>query len=208
MRRNQSLGLGLGLVVLCLAANPAAARRYDRPHQHGLLLRLSGGIGYGSETFDNDRDTGFQGGAVMGSFAIGGNIAPGLALDVDFFGMTMFAPTVIEDGDDVGEASNTRVNVGGIGVGITGYIAPVNIYLAASVGAAVGTTRTKTPAGTLEFDSDPGFAMNLMIGKEWLVSPAWGVGLAGQVIYAALDDGDADSTNAFGVGVLLSATYN
>lgn len=202
--------LCLGLVALCLLAGSASAQpRYRRAHDGGLLLRLAGGIGYGSATLEDDNDTGFQGGAIQGSFAIGGNVAPGLALNVDFFGMTMFAPSVVADGEDLGDAEDTSVGLGAIGVGLTGYIMPVNLYLAASVGVGIGSVRTDTSIGTFESETDPGFALNLMIGKEWFVSPRWGIGLAGQLIFASLEDeSEAADVNFYGIGVLLSATYN
>jgi hypothetical protein len=148
----------------------------------------------------------------MASFAFGGTVARNFALAVDFFGLSMFEPNVEQNGRDLGDADNTRATFGGIGLGATYYVMPLNLYLAASIGAGVGTLEIEVREGPVTFrfeeDSEVGLALNFMIGKEWWVARRWGLGVALQAVFAALETDDDHGLGVFGVGVLFSATMN
>lgn len=82
---------------------------------------------------------------------------------------------------------------------------PINIYLAGLVGIGVAGI---TVEGT-DYESDAGFATNLMVGKEWWVGDDWGIGVAGQFMYSAVPRADIDVTMPFlGFNLMFSATYN
>lgn len=208
------LALALTLVTLASSAearprNPNAGRRHDPGH---FFMRLSGGFGFSNATFDDAGETTLSGFGGMGSFKFGATIARNVALGVDLFGLNMFEPTVSQNGDDLGNAEGTRASVGAIGLGGTFYIMPANLYIAASAGVGLGTIEFRDRIGgiliTAEEDSRPGFAANVMIGKEWWVSRKWGIGLAGQLVFASLETDDDVGLGVFGVGLLFSATMN
>lgn len=197
-----------------LGGSAQAARRGPWfAHDPGFFMRLSGGIGYGSASLQQDSDTGFRGVAGQGSFAFGGTVTRNLAVHADLFGLNMFEPTVEVDGVDQGNAQNTTTSLGAIGIGVTGYVMPANLYFSGSIGAGVGTVKTRAQflggVITLKEDTDPGLAVNLMVGKEWFVSPRWGLGVALQAMFASLSTKDnGDDLSVFGIGVLFSATLN
>lgn len=181
-------------------------------HDRGFFMRLSGGPGFGSATLDANSETGFSGVGFQGSFAFGGLVARNLAIHADLFGINMFEPTVTVDGQDQGDAENTTVRLGAIGAGITGYIMPLNLYLSGSIGVGVGTAHTRGQflgaTFDVESDTDPGLSIDLLIGKEWFVSRHWGLGLAVQAMYAALETDDGADFSVFSVGVLFSASMD
>ena len=59
-------------------------------------------------------------------------------------------------------------------------------------------------------ETDPGFGMDLLVGKEWWVSSSWGLGLAAQFIYGSAKDREPalERWTTFGGGLLFTATYN
>lgn len=197
--------------ALGLAPGGTARADWDaRGFRHnGLLVRLSLGAGFNTATLHGaDPGLTLSGLGGMGSFAFGGMIADNLALNADLFAMTVFEPQVTAGDVDLGDAKKTTLTIGGLGVGATYYLMPINIYFAASVGIATGTVRTKRGGLVIEGESDPGFGANFMIGKEWWVARQWGIGLALQAILASLPDKNDERVTAFGIGLLFSATYN
>ncbi|MCB9731754.1 MAG: hypothetical protein H6745_03855 [Deltaproteobacteria bacterium] len=197
-------------MALAGAPSPARADWDARGFRHnGLLIRLSVGAGFNTATLHGtDPSTTLSGVGGMASFAFGGIIADNLALNADLFAMTVFEPKVSVGDADLGDAKDTTLTIGGLGVGATYYIMPINMYFAASVGVATGTVRTKRGGVTIEGESDPGFGASFMIGKEWWVGRQWGLGVAAQAILASLPDKDDERVTAFGIGILFSATYN
>ncbi|HRE89491.1 MAG TPA: hypothetical protein PK095_10150 [Myxococcota bacterium] len=216
MSSRSFIPVGLALATLAFASaaearphNPNAGQRHDPGH---FFVRLSGGFGFSSATFDDPGETTLSGFGGMGSFKFGATIARNVALGVDLFGLSMFEPSVTVNGDDLGSAEGTRASMGAIGLGGTFYIMPANLYIAASAGVGLGTIEFRGRFGgivvTSEEDSRPGFAANVMIGKEWWVSRKWGIGLAGQLIFASLETDDDVGLGVFGAGLLFSATMN
>lgn len=175
-------------------------------------MRLSGGFGFSNAAFDDPGETTLSGFGGMGSFKFGATIARNVALGVDLFGLNMFEPSVSQNGDDLGNAEGTRASVGAIGLGGTFYVMPANLYIAASAGVGLGTIEYRGRFGgielTAEENSRAGFAANVMIGKEWWVSRKWGIGLAGQLVFASLETDEDVGLGVFGVGLLFSATMN
>jgi len=204
-------------LVLCLAM-PAEARPPVRKHtpysaynHNGFLVRLAAGFGYTRAGRDGDDELVLAGGGGMASIAFGGMIARNLALNLDIFGSSAFEPSVVVNGQDIGDADDTTMSIGAVGIGVTYYLTPANVYFAASFGAAKGVieTRYRFLGATVveKSESDVGFAINVMIGKEWWVGPEWGIGVAGQLIIGTLP-GDVGDIHPFAVGVCFTATYN
>lgn len=212
-----AIGLALALTLTSLPAGaapppPDKHTPYSAFNHNGFLMRLSAGFGYTRASQDSsDGSLVLAGGGGMASVAFGAVIAKNLALNLDIFGSSAFKPAVVVDGADIGDASNTTVSVGAVGLGVTYYLMPANVYVALSFGAAKGRieTRARTILGTVVFaaDSDVGFAVNVMVGKEWWVGREWGIGVAGQFIIGTLPASGGD-IHPMAVGVALTATFN
>jgi hypothetical protein len=190
----------------------------DEHNHDGFYLRLAIGFGGGS-VWGNDhvlpgvQDVSTSGLGFGTSIAIGGAVTENLILNADLFQATIFNPSVRQDGRHVGDASDLSrdlgvgedITVAGLGVGLTYYIMPVNIYLAGSIGfgQAVFENELGTRSG-----SDFGLATNVMVGKEWWVGSDWGIGLAGQFILLATHDDYLGGLNGAIFNLMFSATYN
>jgi hypothetical protein len=164
-------------------------------------------VGYSRSTVDVvGAQQVFDGGGAALSFAIGGCLVENLALHADLFGVSAVGPRARFDGGTTiatsgRDASLTSV---GVGIGMTYYVMPMNLYL----GASIGVGRVAARDGNGEVQSDPGGALDFLVGKEWWVSPNWGIGIAGQVVIVRVPSrGDSDFITT-GLGVLFSATYN
>jgi len=188
-------------------------------HRHdGFFLRLSIGLGGGILAGDDhtlpDVDEVGLGGIGFGtSIGIGGALVDNLILNADLFQATMFNPEVEVDGENLGSADDLdrelgvgeEFELGGIGIGVTYYIMPINLYLAGSIGIAQAVFEDGN--GDRE-GSDVGFATNLMVGKEWWVGLDWGIGVAGQVMILRAEDDILGGVTGLAFNLMFSATYN
>jgi hypothetical protein len=132
------------------------------------------------------------------TFALGGCVSENLALHGSLFSWVLSDPDVEIDGLGSGELDGTY-SMSAYGGGITYFIMPANMYLSANVGLGFLTIDTELGDET----SDPGFATDLSVGKEWWVSNGWGLGLAGALGIHAIEE-----TNGWSAGVRFSATFN
>jgi hypothetical protein len=178
------------------------------PETHaGLYLRLHVGGGFtsasGSDNLGNKVT--ISGGSVSLGVAVGGAVAPNLALFGAVLATVATQPNVNEPGYGSTTASG-NISLGGIGAGIVYYFEPINIYLSGVIAAmdlqgqdANGNTTGETKVG-------PGF--QLMVGKEWWVSSHWGLGVAGEFMAATMKDKNDSSItwNSDAFSILFSAT--
>lgn len=192
------------------------AHVHQRRHD-GFFLRLAIGIGGGGLS-GNDHalpggDVSVRGGGLATDIQIGGALVENLILHADIFQTTLFNPTVLQDGeelgsgDEVGDAAGVGqdVRMTGLGIGITYYFMPINLYLSGSVG--LGQAVFEGDHGDTE-GSDLGFGANLMIGKEWWVGSDWGIGAALQLVMVGADDEVLGGVGGGALNILFSATYN
>ena len=190
----------------------------EAKHRHdGFMLRLSIGLGYGavsgSEQVITHDKVSLSGLGLHTELAIGGAITDNLILNADLFQTTIFNPSVKVAGRDAGDANDLDEDIGvgentdlaGIGIGVTYYIMPANLYVAGSVG--IGKVIFVDGAGNRD-GGDVGFAADVMFGKEWWVGVDWGIGVAGQFVLIAANDPILGSVTGIGLGVMFSATYN
>jgi hypothetical protein len=191
------------------------------PDQHahdGFYLRLAIGVGGGTvwgndHILPNVRDVTLSGLGFGSSIAIGGAVADNLMLNADFFQAMIFNPAVHQDGRYVGHTTDLNAELGvgddvglvGVGVGVTYYFMPANVYLAGSVG--LGQAVFEDSRGSRS-GSDLGFGSNIMVGKEWWVGSDWGIGVAGQLILVAAHDDILGGLGGSAFNVMFSATYN
>jgi hypothetical protein len=136
--------------------------------------------------------------------AVGGALIENLALHADFQSTLLPHPTQRAMG--VKSDYPADIVFESMGIGLTYYFMPINIYVSGSVGL-----------GVLVFEHDngqskntrSGLALNGLVGKEWWVGSDWGLGLAGQVLFMRVKDYvDDGHLSALAFNLLFSATYN
>lgn len=189
------------LVVFCLAN---VAQAGDRDHIGGFFMRLSGGVGGASTKLDDENDE-YKLSDPSGdfNFAFGAMVAPNLALHGTVFGWSITDPDL--EVNKVERHADGDLTMGALGVGVTYYVMPANLYLSGSIGVASLTL----DARQFEVESDEGVALDLTIGKEWWVGRKWGLGVAGSLGVHSISDGNNDDKwSGASVGIRFSATMN
>lgn len=178
-------------------------------HQHdGFYMRLYAGLGYftASETYTGATDTYSGVGATYGA-AFGGTIAPNLILYGEFLGTTVTNATLSYGGGQA-DYSGMDLTLFGFGPGVAYYIEPINLYLSGTLTfteISFSDTNTTAPLD----NTDLGIGLSFMVGKEWWVTPDWGIGIAGQLHIAAMHDPTVEARlRATVFSLLFSATYN
>lgn len=196
----------LAPLALIAFASPAAA--LSRPETHdGFLLRFSLGLGYEGLGLSDGAGTeiDLSGFGLSSSLTLGGVVADNLAVHGDFFGLAAVSPNVAINGEDFGEASDSSVSLSGLGVGITYWVMPLNLYLSATLGLGKATIDVEGD----EFEADWGVAVRAMVGKEWWVADEWGIGLMAELTWANVPvEVEEGSASFVGVNFGLSLTYN
>lgn len=164
--------LAVAMLAGCLLI-PEASMAGDRDHTGGFFLRLSAGGGTASTKLDDGEDEQkFSGTAGDVNFAIGGIVAPNLAIHGTIFGWATTDPDVELNGYK--GTFDGDVTFSAIGAGVTYYFMPANVYVSGSLGFGRLTAET----GNLEGRSDMGPVIDLTVGKEWWVGRNWGIGVA------------------------------
>ncbi|NTW88805.1 MAG: hypothetical protein HGB26_06725 [Desulfobulbaceae bacterium] len=197
------------LPVLCavIACSVYCEKAYAEAHTHdGFFLRLAPGLGWmsTSEKYAGDKlET--SGSSGLFNFAIGGAVAENLIVHFDMTSVSTSDPKVKING--VSSTSYGDLSTSLIGIGLTKYFSS-NAYLTGVIGIA----NTEFESYGTTYETDNGYGMHIMLGKEWWVSENWGLGVAGQLLYASCPDpvgnGDKPDLKTTSIGVLFSATYN
>jgi len=181
----------------------------DGFHIHdGFYLRVQTGIGFASlASTAGGVKTAMAGGGLAFGAAAGGVIAHNLVL----YGAVFETDTVNPDVQVGGTSMATQIGhiaLQGIGPGVAYYFGRINLYI--SVTLALTRFWTFDGNGNQLDTSKLGLASDLQVGKEWWVSPDWGLGIAAQLIGGSLKDQNDPSLSwsAGALSLLFSATYN
>lgn len=112
-------------------------------------------------------------------------------------------------------SSDITVSVGDLGIGITYYLMPVNIYFSLSLLYSSVQLEYDDTKGESEIDFDNGNGINIMVGKEWWIGNQWALGIS---LYGYYSDMHVQTsieeinyeyfTRNYSIGVMFSATYN
>ena len=200
-----------------------APRREGFEQHDGFMLRLAVGFGGAGATLDPKEDAAtrdllgfdlkydFSGGAFVFSLDIGGAPTDNLIIHARMSDFAMIGPKV-EIAGDSGELDGSLASHL-LGIGLTYYFMPVNLYLTAVIGAGWLTLDPDTDDDEDSRATDMGVGFEFDVGKEWWVSDNWGLGLAGRF---SLSSGTTENENTdiksdfamLGFGLLFSATYN
>ncbi len=192
--------------LTCLATAPAARAQTGYEHR-GLHVGLDLGVGgMKSSASDAGTDVELSGTAVQFSATLGGAIVPNFILGGQIWGATVSSPDVTINGTSFGSLSDSSLSMTGFGLNLTYYFMPINMYVSATPSVAKLTVKS----GGTSYDTKSGFALRLALGKEWLVSDHWGIGLNVQFAHSSNEDQGTNpptwGTNWFGVA--FSAAYN
>ncbi len=198
----------LMFVVAATVGFACSGNVYAESNVHdGFFLRLAPGIGFNETTSDiAGSSLKMSGASGLFNFAIGGAVAQDLILHLDVSGVSTSNPKVSVNGStlttNVSSSTTTLV-----GIGATYYMQS-NYYLTGAFGIAKSTN---TSYG-IDYSTNNGLGVNLMVGKEWWVSDDWGLGIAGQFLFTKCPDGASGGGNpdvkSTSIGLLFSATYN
>lgn len=150
----------------------------------------------------------FSGAGVSFGVALGGTIAPNFVIFGSIFGTVITEPNAKLNGQDLGTATNTDAQTVGFGAGVAYYLQPLNLYLSGEIAAMEFQLRDSDNNDL--YSSDTGVGFHGMVGKEWWVSPEWGIGIAGELSVGSMKDKDDSSIKwtATSFLVAFSATYN
>jgi hypothetical protein len=193
------------LVALLLAASCSLALAGDRDHEDGVFLRLSAGGGSANTSISDGVDEIELSGSIGDlNIAIGGMVAPNLALHGTLFGWSASSPGVKVNGVDLGDLPGD-VTAAAIGVGLTYYFMPANFYLSGSVGSG----RMELDMGGFNGETDRGLMIDLTLGKEWWVGDSWGLGIAAGLQHLSLGEpGTSEKWSGNSFALRFTATMN
>jgi len=179
----------------------------SEPTHSGLYLHLHLGGGFTSVTGSGGYagTVKYSGGGPSFAVAVGGAVAPNLALFGNLF-FTGSSDLKVSSGGYTTDSSGDTLLVG-IGGGIVYYFMPVNIFISAAV-VSVQFEADDANGKTIH-ESDFGVGFQGMIGKEFWVSEHWGLGAALEFVGAgSMKDKDDPNMSWSGgaFNVLFSAT--
>lgn len=187
-------------------SQPLAASTPPGFHEHdGFYFHYLVGPGYLYNTASASGATmKMTGVGFAGALAVGGAIANNLILYGQVVAASVSDPTVDVDGQSA-TADGATVTFAGLGPGLAYYLGG-NTYLATTLALTQLGVRD---SGHKVVETDMGFGASVGGGKEWWVSDNWGLGLAGQIVFASMKEKDADYRwTSLSFALLFSATYN
>jgi hypothetical protein len=198
--------------ALAQAQTPPPAPPADPTvHRHlGFFLRLDAGVGYlGSSTSVGGIGSSMSGVAIPFGFAIGGAVTEDFIIAGDLWGVAAVSPSFSTGGQTL-PSSHSSFGLGGIGLNLTYYFMPHNIYVSVTP-SVVGLSITESSNGTTTTStSKAGFGAKVGLGKEWWVGDHWGLGLAGQFFlgFNQTNVANPPTWTTVGGALAFSATYN
>lgn len=197
--------------IVWLASSAVLASAGEARTHDGFSLRLSAGAGSASAKIEPPGGSlEFSGVASDINIGIGGRVSENLLLHGTLWGWVLSDPDFDLKVSGLGSSSGTAhgtLTMSAVGVGATYYFMPANMYVSGSIG-----TSALTGDKDMDGKSKSGLAFDAMLGKEWWVGEAWGLGLAGYFDYFSAKDDDilgvSESWKGPAFGARFSATFN
>ncbi|WP_228557558.1 MULTISPECIES: outer membrane beta-barrel protein [unclassified Myxococcus] len=196
------------IAALLFTATTASAQEYDEHAHDGFYLRLQVGGGYlRAKATDISPELVVKGGGANINAELGFALVNNFILYAKFYGASAPNPSLqVGDLTVEGQNENLSENFGAVGLGVTYYIMPANVYLS---GALTYTQLSVTDDGEKVAESDIGGGLHLGVGKEWWVSKNWGLGIGAELALGRIrNESNSDSWNVTNVSLVFSATYN
>jgi hypothetical protein len=178
------------------------------PIHSGLYVHLHLGGGFtsvrGSDGSGNTVKISGSGPSI--TVAVGGAVAPNLAIFGTLFFTDASQPSVTSNGSNLGQGDGDAF-LGGFGAGVVYYFMPANLYLS---GAVAGVQfEADDSDGKTTYQSNVGLGFQGMLGKEFWISSHWGLGAAFEFIGASSMKDKNDATinwSGTAFNLLFSAT--
>jgi hypothetical protein len=173
--------------ALVLIASPAGAQEPETAQEatkgrSGFWLRGNFGFGYGNFSSDDGEISGAAG---IGSISIGKFFNDRLVGFVDIAVSPITGPTLKVGGMTVSTDEDVTAAVAGLGIGVGYYLIPSSVFLGGSV--TIAKLSLEENNETLA-ETDPGLAGSLILGKDFVISDKWTLGVAGQMILGTMTD--------------------
>lgn len=181
-----------------------------RNRHDGFFLRIHYGFGNGlvveQDYLGSDRE--FEGLAGVLRLQVGHEIADNLILFGEYGGFVMQKPDMHWQGETVSEA-DAEIAIVDLGIGLTYYFMPINIYLSGSLTLSGNSIDLKGE----EEEAGGGLGVYFAVGKEWWISENWGIGVALFAYYSSTEVENKDLDETYDVsnrvfGIAFTATYN
>ncbi len=202
---------GLALATLLVPGLIYAQAPGENEHD-GFFFRYQAGFGSGDAEGEFAEQSGTAG---FSTLQLGGAVTPSFVIHGGFSYALISGDLEFSDGDSTTGDFVMLLPT----VGVSFYIMPINIYISPELyfaGSATGSgddyiAPDGTPVIVEDSDAESGQGFGVRIGKEWWVSPNWGLGIALHYSQVSFDFEDCDSqcgvdTSLFGIA--FSATYN
>jgi hypothetical protein len=176
----------------------------------GFFFRADLGFGFMSTSASVPGEGGItrafiEGPAVTFGVSAGWSILENLSLAAEAWMTSAYSPVFGSAGQSV-RIDDSSVDLFGMGLQVTYYLMPANIYL--SVTPSLSTLSTSE--ANVSTSTKEGFGLKVAAGKEWWIARHWGMGVSAQFFFGSnLDAGAPGVTwTTLGGSVALSATYN
>jgi hypothetical protein len=181
-------------------------------HEHdGFYLSMCLGPVFGPITDDLGSYTmDFSGVGAQFDFKIGGRISQNLLLHATLVSSAVSGPKVTYSNNTTYQASNDMtLGEATLGVGLTYYIMPSNIFFSGSLG--IGNFSIQDVNNHTNITTHMGFSMQLKVGKEWWVGKNWGLGVGityGKTNLTNNSGGISEKLDSNRIGILFNTTFN
>jgi hypothetical protein len=198
-----------GLLALWLAASAHAQDSPPAQRHLGVQLRgFAGPVWLHAIQRIGDEQTTISGPGAAFELALGAMVGEELALNMDL----VLAHSVAAEHGVLEDTAFTAIH---LGVGVTYWVMPANVYLAASLGAARSSVDGKPVRIDIELPtSDPsrvGLGMHLALGKQWWLSRRFGLGATLSLLSSLANNpigGENTDRIVLGAALALSATLH
>jgi len=188
------------------------SKQYSGRIHNGFYLSLAPGANLTNvKMTDNEGSTTFKGLGAGWDIKIGKALQENLILHATILMHSVYEPKIYDSSKGLNGTTvkNIDLSEAMIGAGMT-YYTPKNYLLSTSIGLGGFTLANEKKKE--DSTSDKGLSFQLKAGKEWWISPKWGIGLA--VYYHNTNvrnqdvKTDVERIKSNNFGIVLSATRN
>jgi len=213
MKRTTLLALFILIFSICNAQYRETTQEYGYHQHNGFYLSMSMGPTFPSisDKLQGIYDYVFSGTGAQFDLKLGGAIRENLILHATLTSNSLVGPTVKSDGQSMKASNDVTLSESMIGVGLTYYVMPANIFFSGSLGLGNYTIQD-TNINTNSVTTDRGFAMQLKVGREWWVTSRWGLGFAitygKTVVNNKVGAGGIEKLDSNNIGIVFNASLH
>jgi hypothetical protein len=196
--------------MVIAAAAALAAGCATSPVRDHVGVRFHAEVGFAgnsSTAIDQGQTARFSGPGVAISAALGGAVAPNFIVGGEVWAVAVSEPKYRDwDGSSFTIVDSTY-SVYGLGPQLTWFKMPANVYF--SITPSLTQLSLSDDYSDESEESRWGYGVRAAIGKEWLVSPEWGIGVAGVGHFSSNEGGeDGPTWTSWGAGLVFSAGFD